>query len=136
MLRRILIGLAIALLAAAPASAGTIVVKLALTPGKLAVAAAPTHVAPGATVSIPVKVADGRGTGKGWTLRFAKASGLAVTGITARCAANSTCTLPSADGAPGGATVLRAAHDTGMGIVDLVVTVRAGAAASVVFTVA
>lgn len=135
MLRRLLIAIAVVLLAAGPASAGTIVVKLSLTPGKLAVAAAPARAAAGTTVAIPVKVADGRGSGKGWTLRFAAANGLTVTGITARCASNSTCTLPTAVGTPSGTTVLRSLHDTGMGIIDLVVTVRAGAATGVAFTV-
>jgi hypothetical protein len=135
MLRRLLIAIVVVLLAAGPASAGTIVVKLSLTPGKLAVAAAPARAAAGTTVAIPVKVADGRGSGKGWTLRFAAANGLTVTGITARCASNSTCTLPTAVGTPSGTTVLRSLHDTGMGIIDLVVTVRAGAATGVAFTV-
>lgn len=134
-LRRALITLTIGLVAAAPAGAGTIVVKLGLTPGKLVVASAPASVSAGATVSIPVKVADGRGSGAGWTLRFANGSGLTVTGITAKCASNSTCTLPSAAGAPSGSTVLQAARDTGMGIVDLVVTVRASSAARVSFAV-
>jgi len=120
---------------AAPAGAGTIVVKLGLVPGKLSVKAAPAHLAAGAASSIDVKVADGRGTGAGWTLRFANATGLTVTSITARCAAGSTCTLPTAAAEPSGATVLRAASDTGMGVIDLVVTVRASAAASVRFAV-
>jgi hypothetical protein len=135
MLRRVLISAIVLLFAAGPAGAGTIVAKLALTPGKLAVAASPAQAASGATVAVPVKVADGRGTGKGWTLHFADASRLTVIGITARCASNSTCTLPVAAGAPSGTTVLRALHDTGMGIVDLVVTVRASATAKVAFTV-
>jgi hypothetical protein len=134
-LRRTLIAIVIALVVAGPAGAGNIVVRLGLTPGKLSVASAPASVAAGATRSITVKVADGRGTGKGWTLRFANATGLQVTGITARCASNSTCTLPTSVGSPSGATVLRSLHDTGMGIVDLVVTVRASAAASVAFAV-
>ena len=58
-----------------------------------------------------------------------------MTGITARCASNSTCTLPTSVGAPSGATVLQSLHDTGMGIIDLTVTVRASAAASVAFAV-
>lgn len=128
-------GLVLALLVAAPAGAGTIVVRLTLAPGKLAVASAPTRAAAGSTVSIPVEIADGRGSGKGWTLRFANASGLTVIGITARCAGNSTCTLPRAVAAPSGATVLEALHDTGMGIILLVVTVRASTAANVAFSV-
>jgi hypothetical protein len=134
-LRRILITLFIALVAAAPAAAGNIVVHLGLTPGKLSVASAPASLSAGATKQLTVRVADGRGTGKGWTLRFAEATGLQVTGINAHCASNSTCTLPSAVGTPGGATVLQSLHDTGMGIIDLTVTVRATAAASVAFAV-
>jgi hypothetical protein len=134
-LRRTLIGFLAALLLAAPAGAGTIVVKLGLTPGKLAVASAPTTVRSGTTASIPVKVADGRGNGNGWSLRFAAGSGLTVTAITARCASNSTCTLPSAAARPSGTTVLRAARATGMGIIDLVVTVKASTTTSVAFAV-
>lgn len=134
-LRRAFIGCLAALVLAAPAGAGTIVVKLGLAPGKLSVASTHPSVAAGGTVSVGVKVADGRGSGKGWTLRFASAQGLAVTSITARCASHSTCTLPAAVGTPAGSTVLQAAHDTGMGIVDLVVTVRASQAARVGFTV-
>lgn len=125
----------LALLVAAPAGAGTIVVRLTLAPGKLAVASPPTRAAAGSTVAVRVEIADGRGSGKGWTLRFANATGLTVTGITARCASNSTCTLPRAARAPSGATVLEALHDTGMGIVELVVKVRASAAANVAFSV-
>lgn len=140
MLRRTLIGLLVALALAAPASAGSnngsIIVKLGLAPGKLSVASTHPSLAAGGTAAVTVKVADGRGNGKGWTLRFANGTGLAVTSITARCASNSTCTLPSSVGTPSGATVLQAAHDTGMGIIELVVTVRASQAARVGFTVA
>lgn len=135
MLRRGLLTALLGLAIAGPAAAGTITVKLGLVGGKLAVASAPASLAAGATTSIPVKVADGRGSGAGWTLRFKHATGLTVTGITARCASNSTCTLPTAAGAPSGATVLRAAKDSGMGIVELVVTVHAGSAANVSFDV-
>lgn len=135
MLRRTLIGFLVALALAAPASAGSIVVKLGLAPGKLSVASTHPTLAAGGTVAVSVKVADGRGTGKGWTLRFANAAGLSVTSITARCASNSTCTLPTAVSTPSGATVLQAAHDSGMGIIDLVVTVHAASAARVGFTV-
>lgn len=134
-LRRALIGCLVALMPAAPAGAGTIVVKLGLAPGKLSVASTHPSVAAGGTVSVTVKVADGRGSGKGWTLRFANARGLAVTSITARCASNSTCTLPAAVGTPAGGTVLQAAHDTGMGIIQLAVTVHASQAARIGFTV-
>jgi hypothetical protein len=134
-LRRTLIAALAGLMLAAPAGAGTIVVKLGLAPGKLSVASTHPTVAAGGTAAVTVKVADGRGTGKGWTLRFANASGLTVTSITARCAANSTCTLPTAAGTPAGATVLQAVHDTGMGVIQLVVTIHASQAARVAFTV-
>ena len=135
MLRRTLILSLVALVLAAPAGAGSIIVKLGLAPGKLTVASTHPTLAAGASTAVTVKVADGRGNGKGWTLRFANAAGLTVTSITARCASNSTCTLPSAVGTPAGSTVLQAAHDTGMGIIQLVVTVRASSAARVGFTV-
>ena len=135
MLRRTLIGLLVTLVLAAPASAGSIVVKLGLAPGKLSVASTHPTLPAGGTAAVTVKVSDGRGNGNGWTLRFARTSGLEVTSITARCAAGSTCTLPVPAGAPAGATVLQAAHDTGMGIVELVVRVRASQAARVGFAV-
>jgi hypothetical protein len=119
-LRRILITVLAALFLAAPAGAGTIIVKLTFAPGKLAVKAAPTTVA--GTAQVPVTIADGRGNGNGWTLKVNSASTVRVVGITARCAANSTCTLPTAVSTPSGNIVLRAAHDTGMGVMNLVVT--------------
>ena len=135
-LRRALIVPLVLLLTAAPVGAGTIVVKLGLTPGNLSVASAPVKAAAGSTVRVAVKVADGRGNGKGWTLRFAGATGLQVVGITATCAAHSTSTLPRLAAGPGGSRVLEAAHGTGMGVVDLVVTVRASAASRISFSVA
>jgi hypothetical protein len=105
---------------AAPAGAGTIVVKLSFVPGKLAVKAPPASVA--GPVQVPVTIADGRGTGAGWTLKVGSSVPVRVVGITARCAANSTCTLPTAAAAPSGNVVLRAARDSGMGVMNLVVT--------------
>jgi hypothetical protein len=122
-LRRILITVLAALFLATPAGAGTIIVKLTFAPGKLAVKAAPTTVA--GTAQVPVTIADGRGNGNGWTLKVNSASTVRVVGITARCAANSTCTLPTAVSTPSGNIVLRAAHDTGMGVMNLVVTLAA-----------
>jgi len=124
-LRRVSIALFAALALAAPAGAGTIVVKLAFAPGKLTAAAAPVAATAGRSVRVPVTVADGRGSGKGWTLRVSAARGVTVVGITARCAANSTCTLPTAATTPSGSVVLQATHDTGMGVMNLVVTVAA-----------
>src|SRR5881275_1430814 len=112
MLRRILIALMAALALAAPAGSGTIIVKLTFVPGKLAVKAATATVS--GTRDVPVTIADGRGSGAGWTLKVSAAKPVRIVGITARCAANSTCTLPNAVATPSGNVVLRAAHDTGM----------------------
>jgi hypothetical protein len=119
-LRRISITVLAALFLAAPAGAGTIIVKLTFVPGKLTVKAPPTTVA--GTTQVPVTIADGRGSGDGWTLKVNSADPVRVVGITARCAANSTCTLPTAVTTPSGNIVLRAARDTGMGVMNLVVT--------------
>ena len=65
-LRRILIPILAALVLAAPAGAGTIIVKLTFVPGKLAVKSVPSTVS--GTREVPVTIADGRGSGDGWTL--------------------------------------------------------------------
>src|ERR1700760_1072543 len=109
MLRRLVLSACAALVLAAPAGAGTIVVKLSFVPGKLAVKAAPASVS--GTVQGPVTIADGRGSGAGWTWKVSSSDPVRVVGITARCAANSTCTLPTAASAPSGNVVLRAARD-------------------------
>ena len=121
--RRILISVLAALCLAAPAGAGTIIVKLTFAPGKLAVKAAPATVT--GTTQVPVTIADGRGNGSGWTLKVNSANPVHVVGITARCAANSTCTLPTAASSPSRNIVLHAARDTGMGVMNLVVTLAA-----------
>jgi hypothetical protein len=121
-LRRISITVLAALFLAGPAGAGTIIVKLTFVPGKLAVKSTPTTVDGTKQVQVPVTVADGRGSGNGWTLKVNSASPVRVVGITARCAGNSRCTLPTAVSAPSGNVVLRAAHDSGMGVMNLVVT--------------
>ena len=139
MLRRILIPVLAALCLltaclAAPAGAGTIVVKLTFVPGKLAVKSAPAVVS--GTRQVPVTIADGRGSGAGWTLKLASAKPVTVVGITARCAAGSTCTLPTAASGPSGSVVLRAARDSGMGVMNLVVTLAAQTGSTpVTFTV-
>lgn len=133
MLRRLLLFVLVALVAAAPAAAGTIVVSLTFQPGKLAVKAPAAALSPSAAVQVQVAVADGRGSGSGWTLRSSVP--VSVVSITARCAASSTCTLPKAATAPDGNVVLRAAHDTGMGVMSLVVTLAAAPAAPVSFSV-
>jgi hypothetical protein len=120
---------------AAGGHAGTIVVKLGLNSGKLTVKAPATTLKAGATGVLSLRVADSRGTGAGWTLKFAKGTGVTVTKITARCGARSTCTLPSTTAKPSGTTVLRAAKASGMGLIDLVVTVRATTATTVGFSI-
>ena len=132
--RRILISVLAALCLAAPAGAGTIIVKLTFAPGKLAVKAAPATVT--GTTQVPLTIADGRGNGNGWTLKVNSANPVHVVGITARCAANSTCTLPTAASTPSGNIVLHAARDTGMGVMNLVVTLAADSGSTPVsFTV-
>ena len=91
--RRMLIPVLAALALAVPAEAGTIVVELTFLPGKLAVTSAPATVS--GTRAVPLTVADGRGSGGGWTLEVRSSKPVRVAGITARCAAGSTCTLPS-----------------------------------------
>jgi hypothetical protein len=124
-IRRLVISCFAALVLAAPACAGTIIVKLTFVPGKLSAAARPATATAEGSVQVPVTIADGRGSGKGWTLRVAAARGVTIVGITARCAAGSTCSLPTAAAIPSGNVVLQAAHDTGMGVMNLVVTVAA-----------
>ena len=128
MLRRILIATVALLLLAGPASAGTIIVKLALVPGKLRAGAVHTS---GRTVTLTV--ADGRGNGAGWTLRAS--APVSVDGITARCASNSTCTLPRLASTPTGAVVLSASKGTGMGIMSVTIALAAAPKAPLSFTV-
>jgi hypothetical protein len=122
-MRRLLFVFFAALVLATPACAGSIIVKLTFVPGKLSAAAAPASAMAGKSVQVPVTIADGRGNGKGWALRVSAVRGVTIVGITARCASNSTCTLPTAATTPSGNVVLQAAHDTGMGVMNLVVTV-------------
>jgi hypothetical protein len=123
MVRRLLLSTFAALVLATPACAGTIVVKLTFVPGKLSAIAAPVTATASGPVQVPVTIADGRGSGQGWTLRVLASRKVTVTRITVRCAANSTCKLPSETTTPSGNIVLRAARDSGMGVMNLVVTV-------------
>jgi hypothetical protein len=133
-LRRILISVVAALFLAGPAGAGTIIVKLTFVPGRLAVKAVPATVS--GTTQVPVTIADGRGSGNGWTLKVDSVNPVRVIGITARCAASSTCTLPTAVSTPSGNVVLRAGRDSGMGVMNLVVTLSAASGSTPVsFTV-
>jgi hypothetical protein len=131
-LRRTLIVFVIALIAAAPAYAGTIVVKLTFAPGKLSLRS-PQAVDATRGAQVQLTIGDGRGSGAGWTLHASQA--VTVSSITARCATNSTCTLPRPATSPSGTVVLTAARGTGMGIVELVVTLRPSAARAVTFSV-
>lgn len=123
--RRALVALIAFFVIAAPAAAGTIVVRLTFVPGKLVVRSAPAAASTASAVRVPVTIADGRGNGSGWTLRVAASHTLRITSIRARCAAGSTCTLPTAISGPDGKVIMRAARGTGMGVIDLVVTVAA-----------
>ena len=80
-------------------------------------------------------VADGRGHGHGWTLKMAGSANVTVVSITARCAAHSTCILPTSVEKPSGATVLRAAKGTGMGVIRVIVTLSAPARSAISFAV-
>jgi hypothetical protein len=123
MLRRILLSTFATLVLATPACAGTIIVKLTFVPGKLSAVATPASATASGAVEVPVTIADGRGNGQGWTLRVLASRRVTVTRITARCAVNSTCKLPTQTTTPSGNIVLRAARDSGMGVMNLVVTV-------------
>ena len=128
MLRRLFIASIAALLLAGPASAGQIVVKLGLAPGKLQVSAARV-----VSSTVTLTVADGRGNGKGWTLRSSQP--VVVTGITARCATGSTCTLPASAATPSGGVVLAAARGTGMGVMSITLTLASAPHVAPSFTV-
>ena len=127
-LRRLVVASIAALLLAGPASAGQIVVKLGLVAGKLQVGA--VHAS---SSTVTLTVADGRGSGNGWALRSSKP--VVVTGITARCAANSTCTLPKLASSPSGTLVLSAARDSGMGVMEITVTLASAPQSALAFSV-
>ena len=106
-----------ALLVAGPAMGGNIDVGLALRSGGLTLQGPTLAAVAGRSVQVPLTIADARGTGAGWTLKLS--APVTITSITVRCAPGSTCTLPKATGAG----LLQAAHDSGMGVIQLVVTV-------------
>jgi hypothetical protein len=111
---------------------GTVVVNLHFAPGKLVVKSTPTTVAAGATVQVPLTVADGRGTGTAGRCAHRRRW---MTAIMVRCASNSTCTLPKVTSDPSGTLVLAAAKGTGMGIMNLVAPLSAAKRAVLSFTV-
>ena len=123
MLRLTLTGAVVALLVAAPALAGNVNVTLALNSGALTVKAPQVTAAAGKAIQVPLTIADGRGNGAGWTLLLNSPKNVTITSITARCAPGSTCTLPRSLGGASGATILRVARDSGMGVMQLVVTI-------------
>lgn len=133
MLRRLLVASTAALLLAGPATAGTIIVKLNFIPGKLTASNVRTTLSAGATVQVPLTIADARGNGHGWTLRASVP--VTVSSITVSCAANSTCTLPKIATQPSGRVVLSAAKGTGMGIMKVIVTIKAPSKTAVSFAV-
>jgi hypothetical protein len=121
-MRLLLVTLALSALTAGTALGGTVQVGLGLHGGSLGLQTPSATALAGRTVQVPVTVADARGNGAGWTLDLAAASNVVVTGITAKCASTSTCTLPRASAGGG---ILHAAPGTGMGVIDLVVSVAA-----------
>jgi hypothetical protein len=123
LLRLALLGSALALAAAAPAFAGNVAVTIELKTGSLTLQAPQLSATAGKSTRVPIVVADGRGNGAGWTLQLSSPKNVAITSITARCAPSSTCTLPRAIGTPNGTAILHVAPDSGMGVMDLVVTV-------------
>jgi hypothetical protein len=128
-MRRLLLMIAgSALLAAGPAMGGNINVGLALHSGGLSLQVPVLRAVAGHSVQVPLTIADARGTGAGWTLELDVSAPVTITGITAHCAAGSTCTLPKVADAAG---ILQAARDSGMGVIQLLVTVaplRSGSA--------
>jgi len=130
MLGKLALALVTALVFAAPAVAGDIAVTLGFQAGTLGVKAQTTAI--GGTSRVAVTVVDARGSGKGWTLRLEGLGRPTVTRSSMRCAAGSTCTLPT--GAPvlpsivgtAPTTVFAAAPASGMGAVEIVLTVSGG----------
>jgi hypothetical protein len=120
-MRRLLVTFACsALIVATPAMAGNIKVGLGLHAGGLTLQVPAVKAVAGHSVQVPLTIADARGTGAGWTLALDASAPVTITGITARCAAGSTCTLPKTADAAG---ILQAARDSGMGVIQLVITV-------------
>lgn len=123
MRRMLLSSIVAALVLTAPAFGGTITVTLGLGSGDLSLQAPSLAARADQAVQIPVTIADARGTGAGWALKLRSPTPVTVTGITARCAPNSTCTLPKASTASDDGTLLQVAPGTGMGVMQLDVTI-------------
>jgi hypothetical protein len=120
-LRRTLPLVGLVLLLAGPAGAGTVRVGIGVVRGKLRISASAATATAAGTTRVRVTVADARGNGRGWTLGVVAARPVAVVAVSAQCAAGSTCTLPTAV-RPRSGVALQAARGTGMGVVELVVT--------------
>jgi hypothetical protein len=124
-LRRTLPFLVFVLLAAGPASADPPRVHLTVTPGDLSVTARPATATSSSAVGVRVVVVDATGSGRGWTLRAVAARPVRVVTVIGRCMPRSTCALPRPAEAAEGGVVLRAARGTGMGQIELTVTIGA-----------
>lgn len=120
-MRRLFLTLAVmGLLAAGPALGSNIQIGLSLNGGALSLKAPAATAVSGHAVQVPLTIADARGTGAGWTLKLDVPATVTITDITARCAPGSTCTLPKPSAGSG---ILHAATNTGMGVMQILVTV-------------
>jgi hypothetical protein len=131
MLGKLALALVTALVFAAPAVAGDIGVTLGFQAGTLGVKTQSAAI--GVTTSrVAVTVVDARGSGKGWVLRLEGAGRPTVTRISMRCAAGSTCTLPTGTAllpsivGTTPTTVFAAAPTSGMGAIEIVLTLSGG----------
>jgi hypothetical protein len=135
-MRRLFLTLAATgLVAAGPALGGNIRIGLSLNAGALSLKAPTAAAVSGHAVQVPLTLADARGTGAGWTLKLEVPSAVTITDITARCAPGSTCTLPKPIAGGG---ILHAATNTGMGVMQILVTVaplRSGGSVPLAFSV-
>ena len=129
-------GAALALPVTAAAD-GNVPVHLALASGGLS-----AKVEDETSSSLRVRVVDARGTGAGWTLRLGTRTGRGVvTSARVSCAGGSTCTLPRtavsypvALSATHRTSVLDAPSRTGMGAIEIELTVASAGGLSVSLT--
>ena len=112
-------------------AAGQLPITLAVHSGTLTVGTATVPI--DGTVQVPVTVTDSRGNGHGWALTASEP--VQVVRVSARCATNSTCTLPRETITPTGRLILRSEPDSGMGIIKLTVTLRARSPINISFRV-
>lgn len=103
-------------------------VSLGLAGSGLSLEEKPVRATPSG-LEMPVTVVDARGSGAGWQLRLVGARMRQVVSVVARCAPKSTCTLPHAVPSSDPRLVFEAAPASGMGRIDLKITLeRTGAA--------